>query len=447
MIADDAAGGAAGASGARVLFLDQTGALGGGELALRDVVAPYRRGRVLLFADGPFRQLLERDGTAVEVIAGSVGDLRRVRRESGPVAGLAAGPELLRLARQVSVRAATNDLLYANSQKALLVGALASVRSRTPLVWHLHDILGPDHFSAANVRLAVTVANAACRRVIADSAATARAFVAAGGRADRVRVVHYGFAPPGPVGADAAAADRLAVRAELGVDRGAFVATHVGRLSPWKGQDVFLRALARVPAATGLIVGEALFGEHEVEPELRSLARRLGVEDRVVFTGFRTDPGRIMAASDLVVHSSTAPEPFGRVVVEAMLAGTPVVAAAAGGPREIVDHGRTGWLVEPGDPAALADRIEHRRRHPAEARSLAAAAAADACRRFTLDAMHDGIGRVIDEALGGRRAAGAAEVAPAAVTRAAALPVAPLADADADADDDSDDAPRRPDRA
>ncbi|MEM9565684.1 MAG: glycosyltransferase [Actinomycetota bacterium] len=437
----------------RVLFLDQTGALGGGELALRDIVGPYRRqGRVVLFADGPLRRLLDGDGTTVEVLGGGpAGDLRRVRRESGPLAGLVAAPELLRLARRVRTSAAAHDVLYANSQKALLVGALAAAPRRTPLVWHLHDILAPEHFSLANVRLAVTVANAAGAHVVADSSATARAFVSAGGRADRVRVVHYGFAPPDPVPAHVAAADRAAVRAGLGLDDRAFVAANVGRLSPWKGQDVFVRALARVPGAIGLIVGEALFGEDDVEPSLRALADGLGIGDRVVFAGFRSDPGRVMAASDLVVHSSTAPEPFGRVIVEAMLAGTPVVAAAAGGPCEIVDDGRTGWLVEPGDPVALADRIEHRRRHPDEATGLAAAAAADARSRFTLEAMHEGIRRVVDEALARHRSSAGrrrwATTAPASVADTPETDVDIDRAAESDIDDGDAAAPSPPGRA
>ncbi len=394
-------------SSPRILFLDHTGALGGGELSLRDVVGPYRdRSRVLLFADGPFRQLLEADGIAVEVMDDGGPGIDAVRRDSGPMAGLRAGPALIGLARRVATIAGDHDLVYANSQKAALVGAVATRLSRTPLVTHLHDILTADHFGRLNRRLSVTSANTTCRRVIADSQATADAFVAAGGRSSLVRVVHYGFAPPdlgpselGPAGGDRGD-DRASLRAELGLAPDAFVVGHVGRLSPWKGQDVFIRALARVPEATGLIVGSALFGESDVEPRLRALAAELGVADRVVLTGFRPDPARVMAASDLVVHSSTSPEPFGRVIVEAMLVGRPVVAARAGGPLEIIDDGRTGWLTEPGDDVALADRIDACRRDPDGRDRVARAGREAAAGRFTLDAFHRGIAAVVDEAIG-----------------------------------------------
>jgi len=390
-----------------ILFLDQTGALGGGELALRDVVRPYRdRCRVVLFADGPLRVLLEEDEVPVTSLGpdpssadGSDNDsgLASIRRESGPIRALAAGPAYVALVRRIAAMAKDHDLLYANSQKALLVGAAAARLSGVPLVSHLHDILTPDHFSALNRRLSVTAANRSCRRVIADSNATAEAFVAAGGRADRVEVVYYGFESPPP----ARPQRRASIRAELGIGPERFVVGHIGRLSPWKGQDVLIRALARVQDAVGVVVGEALFGEDELARTLPELGARLGLADRLIFTGFRDDVVDLMRACDVVVHSSTAPEPFGRVIVEAMLAGVPVVAAGAGGPCEIIDDGRTGWLTEPGDEAALAHRISALADDAPTRQAVADAAAAEAARRFSMASMHTGIARVIETATGG----------------------------------------------
>ena len=392
-------------SGPRILFLDQTGALGGGELALRDIVRPYRTdSRVVLFADGPFRALLEGDGVEVVVATSRSGrSLGPVRRESGPLPAALALPHVVDLAGRVATLAGDHDLIYANSQKAAVVGALAAVRSGRPLIVHLHDILTADHFSRVNRWLAVTASNRGAAAVIADSAATGRAFVAAGGRPDLVEVVHYGFAPvPGFERPEARSAARARVVDELDLTPDGYLVGHIGRLSPWKGQDVFIRALARVPDAVGLIVGSALFGEDEIEPGLRRLAEEVGVPDRLVLTGFRADPARIMAACDLVVHSSTAPEPFGRVIVESMLVGTPVVAARAGGPCEIIDEGRTGWLTEPGDDRALAARIEACAADPVTSARVASAARSMAEDRFDLATMQRSIARVIDRVLAGR---------------------------------------------
>ncbi len=189
----------------------------------------------------------------------------------------------------------------------------------------------------------------------------------------------------------------------MGPDR--FVVGHVGRLSPWKGQDVLIRALARVPDAVGVIVGDALFGEDDLARTLPELGASLGVADRLRFTGFRDDVIDVMRACDVVVHSSTSPEPFGRVIVEAMLAGVPVVAARAGGPCEIIDDGRTGWLTEPGNEVALAERISALVDDPSSGQAVARAAAADAAARFTMEAMHTGIASIIETAVSDQQTA------------------------------------------
>jgi glycosyltransferase involved in cell wall biosynthesis len=89
---------------------------------------------------------------------------------------------------------------------------------------------------------------------------------------------------------------------------------------------------------------------------------------------------------DVVVHSSIAPEPFGRVVVEAMLSGNPVVASAAGGVLEIIDHGKTGWLFEPGNADALAETLELVLQNRALTEKVAGAGQVHARATFTVQA-------------------------------------------------------------
>ena len=148
----------------------------------------------------------------------------------------------------------------------------------------------------------------------------------------------------------------------------------VGRISPWKGQDVFIRAAAIVlktfPACRFQIVGSALFGEDALEGELRQLAVSLGVGDRVEFLGFRKDVPEIIAASTLLVHASTVPEPFGQVIVQAMAESKPVVATRGGGVLEIVDDGKTGLLVPMKDAEAMAKAIGEILADPAKAQKM-----------------------------------------------------------------------------
>ncbi len=128
----------------KILYVDQTGQLGGGELALLPWIIENSAGAcVALFEDGPFRTLLEDRGVAVEVLA--LNTLKKVRRESGIVPVLLALPAFVSLYRRLAKLAASFEVLYANSQKAFLVAAMAK-RRKQPLVWHLRDILTREHF-------------------------------------------------------------------------------------------------------------------------------------------------------------------------------------------------------------------------------------------------------------------------------------------------------------
>ena len=371
----------------RVLFVDHAGVLGGAELSLLDVAPAFGASAgVVLLADGPFRAALARRGVAVDVEP--LGAMAGVKKAS-VVPSPAAVMDAWKVARKLARRAANADVIYANSQKAFIVSALAGRMAHRRVVWHLRDMLGPPHFSGATVRAAVWLANRFASRVIANSDATARAFVAAGGRESRVRVVHNGIdaAPFDAVTPEVAARTRMS----LGTPSDAPVAIHVGRFHHWKGQHVMIRALAGIPAMHAWIVGAPLFGEDAFAAGLRTLAAGLGVQDRVHFTGFRDDVPALLRAADVVVHSSVYPEPFGRVIVEGMLAGRPVIAADAGGVREIVTADATGILVPPDDPPALTAALLRVVNDPARAKAMAARGRAHALEAFSVAAMVRGV--------------------------------------------------------
>ncbi len=275
-------------------------------------------------------------------------------KNSGPLTALRVFPAMVAQVQQVAEKAAQHDVIYANSQKAFVIGAFAASISQCKLVWRLRDVLDAAHFNIILRRIDVHLANANAKRVIVNSAATGQAFMLAGGDARLVSVAYPGIdeAPFLAVPAETVAA----VRAQLGAGPAPLIGVF-GRLAPWKGQDVFISAIAQLPGAVGVIAGEALFGEDEYVALLHRQVAALGLEQRIHFLGFRKDIPALMRAMDVIVHSSTAPEPFGRVVVEGMLAGRPVVASAAGGVLEIIEHGKTGWLYEPGNAIALAETL------------------------------------------------------------------------------------------
>lgn len=381
----------------RVLFLDHVGEIGGAELSLLDIARRLNgRVEVLLFADGPFRERLEHAGVAVVVARAGAGVLA-MRRASGFGGVIGAIPGVVWLARRVAGHARGFDVVYANSQKAFVVGALAARLARRPVVWHLRDILTAEHFGTVNRAVATRLANAGAKRVIANSRATADAFVAAGGRREKVRVVHNGV-DPGPFDAAGPEAGAALCR-ELGCGEGTVLVGAFGRLAAWKGQHVLIEALVALPADVHVIlVGGALFGEDAYAAELRRRARALGVAGRVHFLGFREDVPALMKAVDVVAHTSVAPEPFGRVIVEGMLAAKPVVASARGGAAEIVEDGANGLLVPSGDAGALAGAIRELLDDPARAAALGRRGRADAQRRFSLDACLVGIEAVLQDA-------------------------------------------------
>ena len=137
-----------------------------------------------------------------------------------------------------------------------------------------------------------------------------------------------------------------------------------------------------------LLVGDALFGEQDYVQQLYHQIKTLNLEHRVRFLGFRSDIPQLLAACDLVAHTSTAPEPFGRGIVEAMLCDIPVVAAAAGGATELIEHGQTGWLTPPGNAQKLAAIINICQSYPSQAKLCVQQAQIQARQRFDLEGIN-----------------------------------------------------------
>ena len=383
-----------------VLFLDHAGVLGGAELFLLELAARWDGKReVVLFADGPFRERLERAAVPVAVFHGG-GSVASVGRGGRGLAQLRAAPAILKLAWRVARHAGNFDVLFANSQKALAVGAIAARIAGKPLVWYLHDILSADHFSALNRKVSVTLGSRFASRVIANSEASREAFIDCGGRADRTSVVYNGIDSRPFASGQTEDAKRL--RAEMEWGSGPVVGVF-SRLAPWKGQHVMLEALPFVQGLNAVFVGAPLFGdEARYLDELQAKARELGVSGRVRFLGFREDIPALLQAVDFVAHTSVSPEPFGRVIVEGMLAGKPVVATRAGGACEIVEDGVTGFLVPPGDASGLARTLRRLIEEPLLAARLGLAAREFASRQFSVEAMLRGIEREMELAVSER---------------------------------------------
>ena len=370
----------------RILFVDHSGALGGAELFLLDLARPYAAtSTVVTFESGRFTDQLEAQGLPYRVLESGAA-LQRVRKSGTWLEGMWALPALTRTARDVAHLAQSHDVIVANSQKALLPAAWAALRTGTPFIWMVHDLLTPEHFGWMQRQLVTHVANAGADLVAVNSRATACAFADGGGSTPVIDVPNG--LDPAPF-APEHTADPAATRADVGIPSEAPLLGVFSRLAEWKGQHVLLEALHDLPAAHALIVGEAAFpGDEPYAERLRAQADHPALRGRVHFIGHRTDIPNLMAACTVVVHTSTAAEPFGRVVAEGLLARRPVVATDAGGVPEIIRQQHSGLLVPPGDAPALAAACQSLLDHPDWAAQLARRGAADVRTRYGLERMH-----------------------------------------------------------
>jgi glycosyltransferase involved in cell wall biosynthesis len=316
--------------------------------------------------------------------------LLEVRRKSLGAKRLAALAYPWDMARTVLglarlLRGGGYDLVLTNSAKADIYGSLAARLTGIPVVWRLHDIVDADAFSRLNIMLFRFFATFFAAKVLAVSEAVRSALAARGVSGDKIAVVYNGI----DIKALARTAQRKEARAEWGLEEDAPVAGMVGRLVDWKGPDRFLEAAARVageiPQARFMLVGDAIFGEAGYVDELKAMADRLGLGKRAVFTGFRDDALRIMSGLDVLVHASLLPDPLPTVLIEAMALGLPVVAADAGGVREIVDEGSTGLVVPPGDVRAMSEAMVELLSDPEVAARMGEAGRELAAERFDIE--------------------------------------------------------------
>lgn len=349
----------------RVVYLDHTAKLSGGEIALLRLLphlSDQVDAHVVLAEDGPLRPRLEAAGVSVEVLPMPEGsrELRKDRVRPG-LAAVRPTFDALRYTVRVARRLRTlqPDLVHTNSLKAGVYGTIAGRLAGVPVVWHVRDRIADDYLP----RPAVVGLQFMLRRLPAAVVVNSQATMDTVGAVESY-IVHSIIPEVIDVAFDQARP----------LPDGVFRIGIVGRLAPWKGQDVFLRAFAAAfpdGDERAVIVGTAMFGEDDYADELHRLATSLGVGERVEFRGFREDVRAELARLHVLVHASKTAEPFGQVVLEGLASGVPVLASAGGGPSEIITAGVNGILYPGGDHAALAGYLRDLRDDPTLRRRLA----------------------------------------------------------------------------
>jgi glycosyltransferase involved in cell wall biosynthesis len=177
-----------------------------------------------------------------------------------------------------------------------------------------------------------------------------------------------------------------------------------GRVVEWKGHDFFLKALAiacrQDPSLLGIIVGDTSPPGGRLMKGFKALTAELGIQDRVLFTGYRTDVARLMSATDIVVVPSVEPEPASLVLFESMAMGRAIVATGVGGTPELIADGRNGLLISVGDVEGFAKAILRLSADKELGRQLGVQGRRMAEERFTTQICARDVSRVYEAVLG-----------------------------------------------
>lgn len=372
----------------RVLFIDHTAQLGGGEVALLRLTQAFDRSRVaphvLLFSDGPLHVKLEQAQVPVELfelntqIVDMRKDVSRVHTFLKPNRLGAVLSSIGRLAR--FLRAKRFDIVHTNSLKADLIGGFAARLAHIPLIWHIRDRIEPDYLPKNTVRFIRLLARSLPTFIVANSCATLQTLHLP--KQKPSDVIYSGIPndwvrPPYPLPPLCGKS-----HARIGL---------MGRIAKWKGQHIFLAAAEQVqrsyPQTQFEIIGSALFGDQPYFEELQGELVRRNLGERVVFRGFQEDTKAVVSELDILVHASIIPEPLGQVVLEGMALGRAVVATAGGGVLEVMVPNQTGFLVPMGDAEAMAEAIIRLLSDPSLAQAMGEQARRHVQEHFTVSAM------------------------------------------------------------
>ena len=365
----------------RILFVNHTADQSGAEnalLRLLDALPPEHERSVAL-PRGPFWTELEQRGYARHALPGTdvSFQLHPVHTPVGLARLAASSVALLRAARRSGAQ-----VIHANGLRAGLICVGARAVGSPPIVVQSHDCPPPGRSSDVTRRVLARWADA----IVGVTEATVRSFDA-GLLEPRAVLVpisldHQRFSP------SVAAAD---LRAELGLDPGVALVGQIGQITPWKGHDVAIEAVAIARRSVNVhlvIAGEVSFQSRRFDnvsfhAGLREQVARLGLDDAVHFLGQRADAPAVMRALDLLLLPSWE-EPFGTAAAESMAVGTPALVTATGGPREYVEDGVSGRVLAHDDPASWARAIcdllsDHRLRERMGVAAVSAVARFDDC--------------------------------------------------------------------
>lgn len=391
----------------RVLFVDHVNRiLGGGEINLLELLAHPRAGAEWTMACACPRE--SKLGQAVSGLnvpvydygfAASLNELRVVDKSPAPLRAIKGYFALSAAQKRLAsiIKEFRPDVVISCTNKDDLCAAVVCRQLDVPNVWWVNDILSPDFFPWGARTVFIWHARRGPQRLVTVSEHARRALLDAGLNDDLVTTIHNGI----PLERYARDRKRLIRDAFQLTDDEPLVGI-VGRYTPWKGQDFFLRVAEAWtqtnPRGHFVLIGHAFNEEQAYEAQLREFVAQKGLSQRVHFLPFQSEIATALSDLDALIHASVRPEPFGRVIIEAMAVGVPVIGARAGGVPEIITHSVDGLLATPGSEAEYLAALRILLTDTAKAQALSEAARQTVQQRFTLERVWQQFDAVLTEA-------------------------------------------------
>lgn len=338
----------------KILYLNPSSEVGGAERSLLDLLRYLDQEKyhpiVSLPSDGKLGAELEKRGIETEIILFH-SKISSLSRENGNlgfhefiVIPLYLLPTIIAITR--FIRARDIDMIVTNGIKSHVIGSMVSTMTRAKLIWHVRDLIEAGWLKS----MLRSMGRFFPDKIIANSDAVGRIFSNNG----RTEIVYNGI----DLARFDTEIDGEKVRSMFGIGKDTNLIGTIGHLAPLKGFEELLWAIAEV-IGEGFniklaIVGEAIYPNSErYKQNLLSLVDSLGLKDRIIFAGFREDIPELLASFDIFVLPSRS-EGFGRVNLEAMAMGKPVISTNVGGIPEVVLDEITGILVPPRNSHELA---------------------------------------------------------------------------------------------
>jgi len=308
-----------------IIFFTQTNKISGGERSMLEILSNLKdemRISVILPEGGELEELIRENG--INVIR--IKDYRffKIKRENihNIIFSIGEFFESIIKIRDL-IKKKKVDILWTNSQKAHIIGVFVKLLTGVRLVWHFRDILEGKNCFIINIFSLFP------DRIIAISNAVRRQFLLK----RKIYVIYNGM--------------RINEKIVKKIKGRFFKIGYVGQIARWKGQMNFLKIMKEIEGAKGFIIGDVLFDERDYYEELMEFVNKEGLKDKVFFLGFKKDILNYIYSMDILVHLPLKPEPFGRVIMEAMALGIPVISHRIGAIEEIM--GNSGIIVEYND--------------------------------------------------------------------------------------------------